>query len=123
VAGLLTLAQGAFAFFSAQNYAKQADDAVRKIKELGAAASADFGKQAGAAVKKIEALGADASARFPMLAGTERANERAFRRLAKILSSSISIKTCTKTSMKASPSRGSWVLTAARRGASAISNC
>jgi len=84
VAGLLTLAQGAFAFFSAQNYAKQADDAVRKIKELGAAASTDFGKQAGAAVKKIEVLGADASARFPLLAGTERANARAFQRLTEI---------------------------------------
>ncbi|MGA2742468.1 MAG: hypothetical protein ABSG65_34150 [Bryobacteraceae bacterium] len=62
VAGLLTLAQGAFAFFSAQNYAKQADDAVRKI----------------------EARAAEASARFPLLEGTERANERAFERLTRI---------------------------------------
>jgi ATP-dependent protease HslVU (ClpYQ) peptidase subunit len=62
VAGLLTLAQGAFAFFSAQNYAKQADDAV----------------------KKIEARAAEASARFPLLEGTERANDRAFKRLTEI---------------------------------------
>src|ERR1035438_801152 len=33
VAGLLTLAQGAFAFFSAQNYVKQADDAIKRASE------------------------------------------------------------------------------------------
>ena len=62
VAGLLTLAQGVFAFFSALNYENQAADAV----------------------KKIEARAAEASARFPLLEGTERANERAFERLTKI---------------------------------------
>lgn len=36
VAGLFTLAQGLFAFFSAQNYVKQADEAVKKIEGLDA---------------------------------------------------------------------------------------
>jgi hypothetical protein len=62
LAGLLTLAQGAFAFFSAQNYTEQAKDTLKKIEERGK----------------------EAEARFPLLSETERVNERAFQRLTAI---------------------------------------
>lgn len=60
VAGLLTLAQGLFAFFSAQNYVKQADEAV----------------------KKIEALDAQVRGRYPMFSEIEEQRKTAFSRLA-----------------------------------------
>lgn len=60
VAGLLTLAQGLFAFFSAQNYVKQADEAV----------------------KKIEGLDAQVRSRYPMFSEIEEQRKTAFSRLA-----------------------------------------
>ena len=59
VAGLLTLAQGVFAFFSAQNYVKQADDAV----------------------KRIEGLDSQVRSKYPMFSEIEDARRSAFSRL------------------------------------------
>ncbi len=61
-AGLLTIAQGAFAFFSTQNYVKQADDAVGKIKDLAG----------------------EVRARYPMFSQMEQTLEAAFRRLGEL---------------------------------------
>jgi TPR repeat protein len=62
VAGLLTIAQGAFAFFSTQGYVKQADEAVDKIKILAA----------------------EVRAKYPLFSQMEDTLEAAFRRLAEL---------------------------------------
>jgi len=61
-AGLLTIAQGVFAFFSTQNYVKQADDAVGKIKDLAG----------------------EVRARYPMFSQMEQTLEAAFLRLGEL---------------------------------------
>lgn len=61
-AGLLTIAQGAFAFFSTQNYVKQADDAVDKIKNLAG----------------------EVRAKYPMFSQLEETLDAAFRRLGEL---------------------------------------
>jgi tetratricopeptide (TPR) repeat protein len=60
VAGLLTLAQGLFAFFSAQNYINQANEAV----------------------KKIEGLDAQVRSKYPMFSDIEEQRKTAFNTLA-----------------------------------------
>jgi TPR repeat protein len=66
-AGLLTLVQGVLAFFGAQSYVKQADDAVQKIETLA---------------KEERALAEEVRAKYPMFSRMEDALEAAFRRLA-----------------------------------------
>jgi hypothetical protein len=61
-AGLLTLAQGAFAFFGTQGYVKQADDAVERIKTLAE----------------------EVRAKYPVFSQMEDTLEAAFRRLAEL---------------------------------------
>jgi hypothetical protein len=63
VAGLLTLAQGVFAFFSAQNYVTRANEAVEKAEKL-----AD-----------------DVRAKFPMFANIESARAEAFKQLSSLI--------------------------------------
>ena len=58
-AGLFTIAQGAFAFFNAQSFIKQADDAVQRIEDLSG----------------------DVTARYPMFTKAEEARKNAFRTL------------------------------------------
>jgi hypothetical protein len=73
-AGLLTLAQGFFAFFSAQNYVKQAEDAIKRANDAEGAAKAASEK----AVKEMEALAVDVRSRFPMFTNIESARADAF---------------------------------------------
>jgi hypothetical protein len=61
-AGLFTLAQGVFAFFSAQSYVKQADDALARI----------------------ETLADEVRRKYPMFSQIEDAREAAFGRLARL---------------------------------------
>lgn len=61
-AGLFTLAQGVFAFFSAQSYVKQADDALARIQTLAE----------------------EVRQKYPMFSQIEEAREGAFRRLARL---------------------------------------
>jgi hypothetical protein len=71
VAGLLTLAQGLFGFFSAQNYVKQAEDAIGR---------------ANGGVKEMDSLAADVRSKFPMFADIEAARAEAFNELSKLTS-------------------------------------
>ncbi len=71
VAGLLTLAQGLFGFFSAQNYVKQAEDAIRRAND---------------GVKEMDSLAADVRSKFPMFADIETARAEAFNELSKLTS-------------------------------------
>lgn len=59
-AGLFTIAQGAAAFFTAQTFVKQADDAVKRVQEIAA----------------------DAERRFPVFSKAEEARRDAYRALA-----------------------------------------
>jgi hypothetical protein len=84
IAGLLTLAQGVFAFFSAQNYVKQADDAIARANQAiaTALASAKESAENGAkAVARIDELAADVRAKYPMFADIESARLEAFNQL------------------------------------------
>jgi tetratricopeptide (TPR) repeat protein len=67
--GLLALVQGLFAFFSAQNYVKQAEDAINKAAEAVTAADA--------AVKEVQL-------KFPMFANFETARAEAFAELGRV---------------------------------------
>jgi chaperonin cofactor prefoldin len=79
---LLTVAQGLFAFFSAQNYVNQADQAIdRAGKAVTAAESAEQ-----EVVRRFEELAARIQSRFPMLADTESARVEAFAKLSKLIS-------------------------------------
>ncbi len=87
VAGLLTVAQGVFAFFSAQNYVKQADDAVARASRAVAeaeGASKDVRAQAGQAIQQIEQLAADVRTKFPFFADIESARADAFEELVRL---------------------------------------
>ena len=72
-AGLLTLLQGIFAFFSAQNYVKQADEAIKKANEAATTADAN-----------MKALAGEILAKFPMFANVESARSEAFTKLSKL---------------------------------------
>lgn len=80
--GLLTVAQGLFAFFSAQNYVNQADQAIDRAGK--AVTAAETTEQE--VVRRFEELAARIQARFPMLADTESARAEAFAKLSKLIS-------------------------------------
>jgi len=87
VAGLLTLAQGTFAFFSAQNYVKQADDAIKRANEAVAKADTavkEAKENADKAVARIDALAADVRAKYPMFTDIESARAEAFNQLSSL---------------------------------------
>jgi hypothetical protein len=64
-AGLFTIAQGAVAFFTAQTFVKQADDAVKRVQEVAI----------------------DAERRYPIFSRAEEARREAYRALAAAFSS------------------------------------
>ena len=68
-AGLLTVAQGIFAFFSAQTYVKQAEDAIKRAND---------------AVDHANALGEEVRTKFPMFADVESSRADAFRQLSSL---------------------------------------
>ncbi len=72
-AGLLTLLQGFFAFFSAQNYVKAAEEAIKRAN--------DAGKEAKSAA---ESIATEIRARFPMFYDAESARSDAFNELSKL---------------------------------------
>src|ERR1017187_7296808 len=79
---LLTVAQGLFAFFSAQNYVSQADQAIdRAGKAVTTAEAAEKD-----VIRRFEELAARIQSRFPMLADTESARAEAFAKLSKLIS-------------------------------------
>ena len=79
---LLTVAQGLFAFFSAQNYISQADQAIdRAGKAVITAEAAEKD-----VVRRFEELAARIQSRFPILADTESARAEAFAKLGKLIS-------------------------------------
>jgi len=78
--GLLALVQGLFAFFSAQNYTTQAENAIKRAKEAVDAAEAAEKE----AKKKGDDVGAKIEAKFPMLADAESALAEAFGQLGKL---------------------------------------
>ena len=79
---LLTVAQGLFAFFSAQNYVSQADQAIdRAGKAVTTAEAAEKD-----VIRRFEELAARIQSRFPMLADTESARAESFAKLGKLIS-------------------------------------
>jgi hypothetical protein len=87
IAGLLTLAQGVFAYFSAQNYIRQADEAISRANEAVTKAETavkEATKKAGKAVAGIDTLAADVRTRYPMFADIESARTEAFNQLSSL---------------------------------------
>src|SRR5262249_28033625 len=79
-AGLLTLAQGFFAFFSAQNYIKQAEDAIKRANDSEASAKA----AAERANNKMDALASEIRDKFPMFAEIESARSATFDEISRL---------------------------------------
>jgi TPR repeat protein len=74
--GLFTVAQGLFAFFSARNYVKQAEDAIGRADDAVSTAKE--------AAQRVDELAARVQSRFPMFADTESARAEAFGELSKL---------------------------------------
>jgi hypothetical protein len=76
-AGLLTFAQGFFAFLAAQNYVAQAESAIRRANE-----AVDLATKARERVEEdLSSLVSDVRSRFPMLADAESMRVEAFNEL------------------------------------------
>jgi tetratricopeptide (TPR) repeat protein len=80
--GLFTVAQGLFAFFSAQNYVKQAEDAIKRANDAESAAKA----ASATAVEEMNKLREVVQSRFPLFSEMESERSAAFAEIGKLTS-------------------------------------